>query len=355
MHRVQTLVIIILVFIVVQPITACTDITSPEIHSPEYVTPSQTNRPIEYPVINIALSGLIDTPNAEISGMDWYKETLILLPQYPQRFGDGKDGALFALSKNEIRAYITGEKTTPLKPATIPFSTGNITEIVDGYEGFESIAFNGDRVYLTIESKPDDMAANLISGKIDSNLSNIILETENITEILPQSSLTNMSDEALLISGNNIFTFYEANGNNVNPNPVVHLNDFKLDPKKTIPMVNIEYRITDVTKIDDNMNFWAINYFYPGDTKLRPSNDILVETFGQGDTHSKSEIVERLVEFHISNDSLELSGNRPIQLELSSDDIPRNWEAIARFDNLGFILATDKYPKTILAFVAITQ
>jgi hypothetical protein len=31
----------------------------------------------------------------------------------------------------------------------------------------------------------------------------------------------------------------------------------------------------------------------------------------------------------------------------------RNWEAIARMDDLGFLIATDEHPQTILAFVAI--
>jgi hypothetical protein len=33
----------------------------------------------------------------------------------------------------------------------------------------------------------------------------------------------------------------------------------------------------------------------------------------------------------------------------------RNWEAIARLDDVGFLLATDKYPETIFAFVSTVQ
>ena len=40
------------------------------------------------------------------------------------------------------------------------------------------------------------------------------------------------------------------------------------------------------------------------------------------------------------------------QLKLIDDQNARNWEAIARLDNLGYLLATDKYPETIFAFVS---
>jgi hypothetical protein len=40
-------------------------------------------------------------------------------------------------------------------------------------------------------------------------------------------------------------------------------------------------------------------------------------------------------------------------LELVSDDDTRNWEGLVRLDDYGFLLATDKYPRTILAFVPL--
>jgi hypothetical protein len=41
----------------------------------------------------------------------------------------------------------------------------------------------------------------------------------------------------------------------------------------------------------------------------------------------------------------------PIQLELIDDLHPRNWEGLVRLDPHGFLLATDTYPETLLAFV----
>ena len=47
---------------------------------------------------------------------------------------------------------------------------------------------------------------------------------------------------------------------------------------------------------------------------------------------------------------VQLTDTPPIQLQLLSDDL-RNWEGIVRLDNLGFLLVTDKFPRTMLGFV----
>ena len=61
-----------------------------------------------------------------------------------------------------------------------------------------------------------------------------------------------------------------------------------------IRAVNIEYRITDATKVDENNKFWSINYFWPGDKKaLEPSRDLIFENTPKGDSHQSSNIVDR--------------------------------------------------------------
>ena len=48
-----------------------------------------------------------------------------------------------------------------------------------------------------------------------------------------------------------------------------------------------------------------------------------------------------------------LAGTPHIELELEGEKTSRKWEALARYGNKGFIIATDKYPTTILAYVSI--
>lgn len=336
--------------------------------APTEATPSSTPRsqsddekpevadgPSEYPVTTIPLAGPVSDRESEISGLAWYEDYLILLPQYPKRFGAGQDGAVFALPKSDLTAYLDGMDTEPLTPIEIPFIATGLDKRINGFEGYESIAFNGPKVYLTIESKPDGMMGYLASGTIAPNLSKIHLQTSHLTEINPQTEIANISDESLMIFGNRIISIYEANGLIVNPSPVANMFNLGLHPEEALAFPNIEYRITDATAPDDSGRFWGINYYFPGDTKLKPAPDPLVEQYGEGPSHSQNVTVERLVEFQFSYEGIVLSDTPPIQLELIDDDNARNWEGIVRLDDRGFLLATDKFPNTILAFVEVNR
>ena len=61
--------------------------------------------------------------------------------------------------------------------------------------------------------------------------------------------------------------------------------------------------------------------------------------------------MERLIEFEIKSSGISISDTEPIQLVLEPD-MSRNWEALARLDNIGLLIATDKYPRMILGYVA---
>jgi hypothetical protein len=56
-----------------------------------------------------------------------------------------------------------------------------------------------------------------------------------------------------------------------------------------------------------------------------------------------------LIEFRIDKDDVNLIDQAPIYLELLDED-SRNWEGIVRYGD-GFLLVTDKFPTTILAYV----
>jgi hypothetical protein len=309
--------------------------------------------PPEYPVHLLPLAAPLNSPQAEISAMDWHEDTLILVPQYPQRFSDSNQGALFTLDKADILSFLNGETASPLEPRTVPLVAPGLVERIPGFEGFEAIAFSGDRVYMTIESRPSQMLGYLVTGYADPDLGWISLDASSLTPIQPQTGISNLSDEALVIFGNRLITIYEANGTAVNPAPVAHLFDASLQPRDQLSFPNIEYRLTDTTRVDDNGRFWAINTFYTGDTSLYPSLDPLAVEFGEGATHSQGEVVERLLEFQFSEQGIVLADTPPIQLELTDTQHTRNWEAIVRLDDLGFIIATDEFPETLLAFVPL--
>ncbi len=308
--------------------------------------------PIEQPITPIPLAQPANSRNAQFSGMAWYGDWLILLPQYPGFAASGQRDFLYALPKADILAFLDGELAGPLAPSPVPMETLDVKSGIAGYEGYEAIAFDGDQAYLTVEASPrGGMMGYLLAGRMQPDLSGFVVDTTIIAPIPPQATLSNMSDETLLVVEDAVVTIYEANGAAVNPSPQAHLYGRDLILQETIPFPVIEYRITDATALDGDGRFWAINYLYPGDKgKLRPGDDRLAAQFGQGKSHAQSDAVERLVEFQYSENSVTLTGAPPIQLELAPGDA-RNWEGIVRLDARGFLLVTDTFPQTILAFV----
>ena len=321
---------------------------APVAESQPGATPTATPVP-EHRITPIDLEGPLANKDAEISGLAWYEDNLIILPQHPSFNNEGS--FLYTLPKSDIETFLEGEAHEALLPQPVPFSIPNFAEMIDGFEGFESIAFDGQDVYLTIEAgTKDGMRGYLVQGEIMLDLSEILIDTGMPKEILPQADLENQTYEALLIADGKLLTIYEANGQDKNDFPRAFRFDKDLAPQGTLPFPHVEYRITDVTELDSNGRFWAINYS-SGSEKFQAESDPVVDQFGAGPTPSPSEHVERLLEFQLSESGIALSGAAPIQLQLL-DEEPRKWEGIVRLDGRGFLLATDKSPQTILAFAS---
>ncbi|MBV7336479.1 hypothetical protein KFU94_51270 [Chloroflexi bacterium TSY] len=195
-----------------------------DVSTDEPTRASATEAPAEASVIVIPLTDPIAIRDAEISGLAWYGDYLVLLPQYPNIFTTQEDGYIFALPKSEIIAFLGGESTEPLDPIQIPFIAPGLRQDIAGFEGYEAIAFDGNNVYVTIEAwAPDIMRAYLLTGTISPDLSSLTLDTTTQLTIGAQSDIGNMSDETLLFADGSLLTIYEANGAAVNEIPVAHV------------------------------------------------------------------------------------------------------------------------------------
>lgn len=310
----------------------------------------------EVDILEIPLPAPLDKPNAEISGMDWYGDKLVILPQYPDRFVVDNFGSLFYINKSDIIAFIENPPYSPVTIQRIPFDQAGIQDDLAGFEGFEAIAFYEDHFYVTVETKPGiNMKGYIYQGEVKDNLSLLTIDADTYQEIRPQVKYINASDEAMLIFNQKVVTFFEDYGENKNNDPLVHVFSLDLREIVTIPMPHIEYRLTDVTRADSDGNFWAMNYFFPGDEHLLPSRDPIAEVYGEGPTHQLYEPVERLVKFHIDENGITLLDQEPVQFALLPDDEARNWEGLAMLEGYGFLVATDKFPSTILGFCEILR
>ncbi|NMB86790.1 MAG: hypothetical protein GYA17_00430 [Chloroflexi bacterium] len=313
--------------------------------------PPTAGAEVTLPVLEIELDGPAAGRDAEFSGMAWYGDTLVLLPQYPQRFGENGHGAVFTLSKAEILDYIDGKRSEPLHPGVVPLINADLGGQILVFQGFEAIAFSGQRAYLTIESwKGFTMAGYLVAGDVGQDLDEIRLDPAKLERIDSQNGMFNMSEEALLAMGDELVTLFEANGAEVNPAPQAHRFSQDLQPLGELPFPNLDYRITDATAPDGEDRFWVTNYLHPEDMPLVP------EWQRQLDRRTVDRVrispVERLVEFQRTADAIVRTDAPLLNLELEGERVARNWEGIVRLDGRGFLLVTDKVPRTILGFVA---
>ena len=307
-----------------------------------------TEQTVERTPTLLKIGGPMKNSDEEISGMDWYNDNLMLLPE-------NLNGYFFAIKKAELDSRINGGDTTTIFPEQIKLNTPNYKELVPGFDSFEAIAFRGYEVYLTIEIKfADSMSCLLARGHIDEKTLEITVPEQNLTVIDVPTYVDNMSYESLVIDKDRVIALFEANGDSLIKSPyALSINSSGNDVIK-YPLSSINYRIADATRVDKNNRFWVINYFFPGDRKvLKPSNDILASKYGNGPSHSRSKRVERLIEYEIKNGKISLTKSAPIEIELEGEKTSRKWEALARYGNEGFLIATDKYPKphTLLAFL----
>ncbi|MEM9189637.1 MAG: hypothetical protein AAGF12_10710 [Myxococcota bacterium] len=305
------------------------------------------NRPPEIPVQEIPLSGALSADNAELSGLAWFDNELVLLPQFPARYAaDDDTGAVFAYEKRAIERYLRGGKLPHAR--RIGFDSGPLADL-PGYEGFEAIAFVGRQVFATVEAENEDRTLGYLAKGVVSEDGSSITFSEDFVELRAQSDIDNLAYEALLVQDDRVTVFYEANGE-CNQHPMALSFDQELQPVQDDELERLEFRLTDATSIDRQGRFWVSNYFWGGDT-WNTGSCPLQARFGVGESHENSRNVERIVELERTEHGIQLSERAPIQLALS--DSARNWEGIARLDGKGLLMVTDEHPRTMLAFVEL--
>jgi hypothetical protein len=297
----------------------------------------------------IKIDSALQNPINEISGMAWYGDKLILVPQFPSTSPFHKkpnhfsprthtqEAYLYLIEKSDILLFLENKiKFVQSKKIRFHFPESINPHIQnEKFEGFEAIIFHKDTVFMTIEM---EHSAYIVLGTIGT-VKNQLTVDMNSTIIEPvrlQTSIDNMAEEALTILNGRVLSFHEVNSISGNPNPVVQVFNSKLKLVENYQLDHLNFRITDASTIDQNNRFWVLNYMYPNDS----------ESIGP------KKRVERLVEFEIQNKSIYCLKSQ-ISIQFLSDK-PYNWEGMVRFDQLGFLVINDKFPidaGTTLLFV----
>ena len=334
----------------IQPIsTPPISTSSPQQDGAASETPIPTSGAVDLygvPVLLIPLTGPAAEFDSEISGLAWYKDTLLLLPQYPRRQGESSSGLT-------LHSHPPGDRRFRIRP-----HAGIINPRHMGISALEQRIFQASKAsrrslypasacHLTIETHSNYRTSYLVSGSIEASQRRLAIDIANRVLLPLPVELPNSSYEALVVAGRRLIEPVRSHGAELVAAPQAPLFDLALNGQGALPMTGMEYRLTDATSIDDAGRFWVINYFFPGYTFLPPGHR-LAQEYGLGLTHSRSQVVERLVELQLSEQGLVFTDEPPIPLLLDSKREARNWEGIARLEGHGFLLATDRFPAVIL-------
>ncbi len=311
--------------------------------------------PSEHKVRNIPLSTPLNQDNMEFSGMTWCGDNLILLPQYPERFSPEGQTNLYRIKKQDIQAYLSHETTDGVQASVIRLHENGIRERMTFFDGYEAIACSNNTVWLSIEAKNlfSTFQAYIVPAELnlDSKTPNISVRTDQIRYVKSQSGMINQGDEAIVLHRDHLVSLHELNDKRQVPLPKGNRIHRMSGERDQIAFQTLPYRVTDASATDSSDRFWVINYKYSGDRFSREASDQLADLYGLGATHRKYHNVERLIEYQFTENRIVRTKRPPIQLLLEGSE-GRNWEGLVRLDQQGFLLITDKYPSTILGFVA---
>lgn len=304
----------------------------------------------ETDVVFLKLPERISSASFEYSGLAWFKDQLVLLPQYPGGKFFSYSPVLYSISKQDILTAIENPELE-LPARDVPLLQADIQGQIQGFEGFESILFVGQQVFLTIETHGGDpMMGYLIRGEVNGDLERITLEPDSLVELPPLTHEQNATFEALTSWNDKLNVIYEHNSGQAEMTPIAYEFNLDMEFSRKIPFPAINYRITDATESDESGRFWVMNYFYPGDTHLKVDQDELVLRYGEGETHARSQQVERIIQLQIDQAGITRIDQPPIYLKLLEKDKARNWEGIVLLDDLGFLLITDRFPDSLIGF-----
>lgn len=301
---------------------------------------------------DIKLSTIAADRNAEYSGLCWYEDNLILLPQYPSYFRKelGYD-TIFMIPKELVSDMVKRKGRRVVDPKHIKVINNRTYKLLPGYEGFEGICYDGEFFYLTIEFNANTNQGAIVKARLSEDDSELeILNDEHLIIDLP-ANVFNASYESIFFYDDHIYVIYEANGNRVNRNPIAKRISRDFKTVEDIAFDSIEYRITDVTSFDKSGRGWAINYFWPGDADdYLPDEDFIPNNFAE---ENNTEIgIERLIPLRVLEDRIEYDKSRePIYIKKEKRDISYNWEGVVKYRNDSFFIATDKFPHTVLRFL----
>lgn len=233
----------------------------------------------------------------EFSGMAKFGDHIYILPQYGSSKETGLNGNfnMYSFRTDSINRVIDGKDT-----ALTSFNTLKVNNleklpgfIKNTYQGFETLTFLGNSVYMAIETV--DTAANcyLVRGVIDTVKKEINIDPKKYLTLKRPFYVSNAGYESItwLPRINKLIAFYEFNA--APDGNTAYLIDTSLTkPPETVKTPFLYFRNTDAVTAP-NGGIYALNYFWDGDYANYLDNGI-VQNAGSDIKHAVPSLKDSL-------------------------------------------------------------
>lgn len=211
-----------------------------------------------------------------------------------------------------------------------------------GYQGLEALVFQSDRFFCTVETELYTDSCFLITGRVQGD--KFVIDTSRIVVMEKPlqangDKIFNASFEALALSRNDLYAFFEFNG--FARNYAYRIDTRTLETEKVPLDRKISFRVTDAVHWK-NRHILAVNYFFPMKAEViyqesAPEKDRLqVQSRNDGKWHPFA----RLLVLKVKGKKIKVKRYIPMPEELWTT----NWEGAALHKN-GVLLVNDKFVK----------
>lgn len=285
----------------------------------------------------------LDSSQYEYSGLAKWKNKVLLIPQYPDKW----ENALFAVDSIDIDKAITRTPAngTPYTRITISNLDDVRKQMKGTYQGFEGAVVIGNAIFFTLEFS--EQTCYLLKGYIRelNGKTSIELQKPYAIEKL-KDAYVNAGYESIgyLPGSKTLSVFFEKNSDTKQSSVLLVDTSFKKPPQQISFQQPMFFRLTDVAASGRN-SFIGINHYY-------------------NDYHRR----QKEYNYYVGSDNLEqaaaqMNGASPadsnytaiVQLTQKSNRIEwttkkfisfgdENWEGIVLFKK-GFLMVVDEYPK----------
>lgn len=293
-------------------------------------------------VVRVRLPDSMALGSREFSGLAASEGRLYFLGENRDDRLEAPTAGIHSISLDDLDESIRAEGKQVLQYRFHPVSGIDRIRQLNGYQGLEALAFLGDRFFITVETELHSDSCYLVTGRRQGDAFRIdtsgilALEKPLLTD---GGKVFNASFEALALSGNSLYVFFEFNG--FARNYAYRVDTRTLKTEKVPLDRKISFRVTDAVSFKRRL-ILGVNYFFPLKAEaiyqdaVEERDKLLVQSGNEGKWHPFA----RLVVLKAKRKKVKVKRYIPMPDEFWTS----NWEGAA-LHKKGVLLVNDKFIK----------